>query len=117
MRIFVDENIPGMTVETLRKKGHDVADIRGTADEGMSDDSLWDKAQKGRRLLITTDKGFLQYREQPHCGILIIRLHQPTCSRIHQRIISAISQFGMEEWHGLSVVMGDTTQSMWRAKK
>jgi len=56
MRIFVDENIPGMTVEALCKKGHNVADIRGTADEGMSDDALWDKVQKGRRLLITTDK-------------------------------------------------------------
>ena len=33
MRIFVDENIPAMTVEALREAGHDVIDIRGTLDE------------------------------------------------------------------------------------
>jgi hypothetical protein len=33
MKIFVDENIPLMTVRALREMGHDVRDIRGTADE------------------------------------------------------------------------------------
>jgi hypothetical protein len=39
---LVDENIPLMTVRVLREMGHDVRDIRGTADEGMTDDALWD---------------------------------------------------------------------------
>ena len=30
MKVFVDENIPLMTVATLRTMGHDVHDIRGT---------------------------------------------------------------------------------------
>jgi len=84
MKIFVDENIPLMTVEVLRKKGHDVTDIRGTSEEGMSDKTLWDKSRKERGVLITTDKGFLQYRGQCHYGLLVIRLHQPTCFKIHQ---------------------------------
>ena len=45
MKIFVDEHIPLMTVRTLRMLGHDVRDIRGTADEGMQDDALWERAQ------------------------------------------------------------------------
>ncbi|MCK4358658.1 MAG: DUF5615 family PIN-like protein [Candidatus Cloacimonetes bacterium] len=36
MKIFVDENIPLITVQTLREIGHDVIDIRGTDDEGMA---------------------------------------------------------------------------------
>lgn len=36
MRILVDENIPIMTVHALREMGHEVKDIRGTADEGSS---------------------------------------------------------------------------------
>jgi hypothetical protein len=40
VKIFVDENIPLMTVQALREMGHDVLDIRGTADEGMIDDAL-----------------------------------------------------------------------------
>ncbi len=35
MKIFVDENIPVITVKELREKGFDVKDIRGTADQGI----------------------------------------------------------------------------------
>jgi len=40
MQILVDENIPLMTVEQLHQLGHDVFDIRGTADQGISDELL-----------------------------------------------------------------------------
>ena len=83
MKIFVDENIPLMTVRALREIGHDVLDIRGTADEGMTDDALWEMIQPERRLLITTDKGFTQHRDELHHGILIVRLRQPTRRKIH----------------------------------
>jgi predicted nuclease of predicted toxin-antitoxin system len=77
MKIFVDENIPLMTVQALRADGHDVLDIRGTPDEGMDDETLWKTIQREGRLLITTDKGFAQHRNSSHCGILIVRLRQP----------------------------------------
>jgi len=38
MKILVDENIPLMTVQALREMDHDVLDIRGTLDEGTSDE-------------------------------------------------------------------------------
>lgn len=50
-RILVDENIPLITVETLRKHGDDV---------------LWNKVIGQQRLLITTDKGFVRKRDEPH---------------------------------------------------
>jgi hypothetical protein len=37
MKIFVDENIPFITVKELRSKGFDVKDLRGTIDQGISD--------------------------------------------------------------------------------
>jgi len=45
MRLFADENIPLLTVHELRQKGHEVFDIRGTDDQGIDDESLWDKVQ------------------------------------------------------------------------
>ena len=36
MKIFVDENIPLITVKQLRSKGFDVTDIRGTPDQGKA---------------------------------------------------------------------------------
>ena len=115
MKIFVDENVPLITVRTLREMGHNVMDIRGTADEGMTDDALWEMVQKQGRLLITTDKGFTQRRDESHHGILIVRLRQPNRHKIHQRVIQAMTQFGTDKWAGLLVVMRDVVQSVWRA--
>ena len=117
MKILVDEHIPLMTVQAFRRLGHDVRDIRGTPEQGMQDAALWGMAQREERLLITTDKGFTQYRAVPHHGVLIIRLRRPNRDRIHQRIMQAMQQFSAEEWPGLLVVMRDVAQSTWRARK
>ncbi|HEX8845463.1 MAG TPA: DUF5615 family PIN-like protein [Pyrinomonadaceae bacterium] len=115
MKICVDENIPLITVAELGSRGHNVLDIRGTANQGMPDDLLWELAQKESRLLISTDKGFVQYRNESHHGILIVRLRQPNEQKIHQRVMKAMGQFAEEEWPGLVVVMRDVVQSVWRA--
>ena len=117
MNILVDEHIPLMTVRTLRLIGHDVRDIRGTPDEGMQDDTLWAMAQQEERLLMTTDKGFTQYRMARHHGVLIIRLRRPNRQRIYARIMQAMTQFSEQEWPGLLVVMRDVAQSTWRARE
>ena len=116
MKIFVDENIPLITVEELRSKGFDVADIRGSSEQGMPDEQLWLKVQEEKRLLITTDKGFSNYRNEAHHGILIIRLRQPTRLKIHQRVMQAITRYPKEQWPGLMVVMRDNVQSSWRSR-
>ena len=74
MKILVDENIPLMTVQALQDCGHNVLDIRGTRNEGMKNSNLWKLTQKEQRFFITTDKGFTEYRDTKHYGILIIRL-------------------------------------------
>src|SRR5688572_23345372 len=113
MRIFVDENIPNRTVAELQTLGHDVLDIRGTAEQGMDDESLWQKVQAEQRMLITTDKGFIHNRNESHFGILIVRLRQPNDQKIHTRVMQAINQFSEQQWHGLTVVMRDAVQSTW----
>jgi len=114
MKICVDENIPLVTVRELERLGHDVLDIRGTRDQGIADDRLWIKVQEQRRLLITTDKGFASYRRDPHHGILIVRLRQPTEAKIHERVMQAIHRFTENDWPGLILVMRDVIQSAWR---
>ncbi len=99
MNICVDENIPLITVVELRKLGHDVLDIRGTDDQGISDDLLWEKVQKEKRLLITTDKGFVHRRRESHFGILVVRLHQPNELKIQRKgngSGSAVCRRGLE---------------------
>lgn len=117
MKIFVDENIPKMTVQGLLERRHDVRDIRGSTLEGISDEGIWELVQKENRILITTDKWFMQYRNNEHDGILIIRLKQPNRLKIHNRIMKAISQFTEIEWKRLMVVVRDNIQSVSRSLK
>ncbi len=115
MKVLVDENIPRVTVDRLRDLGCDVKDIRGTVDQGLLDPDLWGLAVAEERLLITTDKGFVEHRGTAHYGILIVRLRQPNRLKIHQSVMHAIGRFQEAEWPGLLVVMRDTTMSMSRA--
>lgn len=117
MRILVDENIPRISVERLREMGHDVLDIRGTPEEGMSDELLWDKARKEKRLLITTDRGFSRHRDSEHNGILIVSLRMPNRHKINERVIEAMRRFSSSQWPGLLVVMRDQVMSAWQQSK
>jgi len=114
MDILVDENIPLISVEQLRNMGHDVLDIRGTSEQGISDKLLWNKACQEKRLLISTDRGFAYYRDSDHFGILIISLHRPNRQEINKRVIDAIKLFSAKQWPGLLVVMRDRTMGTWR---
>src|SRR5882724_11590014 len=115
--IFVDEHLPLMTVQALRMIGHDVSDIRGTPDQGMQDDALWQMVQGEERLLNTTDKGFPQYRAVPHLRVFIIRLRRPNRHKIHQRIMQALRQFSDTEWSDFLVVTRDVAQSTRRVRE
>ena len=114
MFILVDENIPLITVQQLCELGHNVLDIRGTEEEGLPDELIWNKACNEKRLFITTDKGFVNYRERKHNGILIVTLRRPNKETINKRVIEAINKFSDNQWQGLLVVMRDNTMSIWR---
>ena len=75
---------------------------------------LWSAAIADHRALITTDRGFTEYRAFPHYGIAIVRLRQPNRHRIHKAVMIAIERFREEEWPGLLVVVRDATLSVSR---
>ena len=66
-----------MTVEALNALRHEVCSLHEVKRKGMKDTPVWSLAQTEQRMLITTDKGFAQHREEERCGILIIRLKKP----------------------------------------
>ncbi len=115
MKFCVDENIPLITVQELRRLGHDVLDIREASTQGLVDDLLWNDAQREQRILITTDKGFVSRRNEKHHGVLIVRLRQPNEQKIHHRVMQALRRFAEKDWPGLTVVMRDLAQSIWRS--
>jgi predicted nuclease of predicted toxin-antitoxin system len=117
MKILVDENIPRMTVAALCDAGHEVRDVRGTLDEGISDAGLWRIAVSEQRVLITTDKGFATVRDPLHPGVLVVRLKQPNRQRIHDRVMQGITRYPEAQWPGMAVVMRDGIASRWRDRR
>ncbi len=111
MRALVDENIPRMTVAALLALGHNVKDIRGTSFQGAADSGLWALAMAECRALVTTDKGFTEYRSAPHHGILVVRLRQPNRQKIHRAVMHVFERFSDTEWPNLLVVVRDATMS------
>ena len=111
MRVAVDENVPRSVVREFRDRGWDILDIRGTPQEGMADDQLWQLVQADQRLFVTTDKGFAHYREDRHAGMIIVTLKHPNSRKIFDRVMQALAQF--DEWENRLVVMRDTVQSVW----
>jgi hypothetical protein len=94
-----------------------VKDVRGTIVQGLDDSLLWAVAMCEQRLLITTDKGFTEYRGRSHYGILVVRLRQPNRQKIHDRVMLAMRQLKSREWRGALVVMRDRTMSTSRSAK
>lgn len=109
IRVFVDENIPKITVSELSAKGLEVFDIRGTVLEGISDEELWFYVQKNRSLLITTDKGFSQKRYDDHYGILIVNLKLPNQAKINLKILETIEETDENFWKNNLVIVKDNT--------
>lgn len=116
MRFVVDENIPLRTVQELRRDGHVVVDIRETEARGRGDDVLWSLTRHEKAILVTTDKGFAARWNEPHHGILIVRLRQPNRVKIHERVMLACGAVAEADWPGLLLVMRDRVQSSRRAR-
>jgi predicted nuclease of predicted toxin-antitoxin system len=74
MRILADENFPGLSVQELRRLGHDVLWVR-TAMPGARDDAILACAQTEERLLVTLDKDFGELafgmRLPASCGVVL----------------------------------------------
>jgi predicted nuclease of predicted toxin-antitoxin system len=113
MQILVDENIPLTSVKKLQELGHHIIDIRGTSQEGVDDEMIWEIVQENSALLVSTDKGFTKDRNKNHYGILIIRLKQPNGRKIHERIINIITNFPEDKWENTLIVVRDEVKSVW----
>jgi len=78
MRILADENFPGIAVNELRKRGHNVVWVR-TARPGIGDRAILEWAQTENRLLVTLDKDFGELafvRDLPsRCGVVLFRMN------------------------------------------
>jgi predicted nuclease of predicted toxin-antitoxin system len=76
MRIKVDEDLPPVVAQKLRKQGYSVASVLEQGLGGWKDRELWQVVQAEGRFLVTADKGFADIRVYPpgtHAVVLLLR--------------------------------------------
>jgi hypothetical protein len=100
----------------LRSSGHDVRQIAGTPEAGLEDDAIWRLAQAEGRLVLTSDRAFARRRNEPHFGMIVVRLRQPNREDFRRRTLDAVCEAPSDEWPGLLVVVRDRAQTLYRAK-
>ena len=89
MRFLLDENFPKAALDVLKASGHEVFDFRGTAEEGIADQQVFEKAQDLDAILLTTDRDFfhtIPLLSPRHAGILVVALRQPNRAGIISRL-------------------------------
>ena len=89
LNFFLDENFPKRAIGLLEKLGHLVFDVRGTEQEGLKDNALFDIAQEHQAIFLTTDRDFFHtvpYLFPKHHGVIVIALSQPNGKIIMEKL-------------------------------
>lgn len=110
MRIKLDENLPAILAELLAQLGHDADTVPQEALSGRPDPEVWRAAQNEKRFLITQDLDFADLRRfEPgtHCGILLVRLSNPSRRHLIERIHGVFRTEAVELWRECFVVATD----------
>lgn len=118
MRIKLDENLPGRLAGELAKLGHDVDTVLGEGLRGRKDSTIWEAAQQGERFLITQDLDFSDARAfvpGTHCGILLVRLRQPSRRRLIERVRTLLESEDVADWGGAFAVATESKVRVRRA--
>jgi len=108
MRILADENFPGIAVNELRKRGHNVVWVR-TAKPGIGDLAILEWAQTENRLLVTLDKDFGELafvrNLSSRCGVVLFRLNLSDARTASMRIVEILES--RPDWPGHFSVVED----------
>lgn len=110
MKIKLDENLPTELCDLLGTLGHAIDSVHDEGLRGHPDTDVWSAAQAEERFLITQDLDFSdarKYEPGTHPGILLVRLRDPTRSRLINRVWSAFQAADVLRWAGCIVVLSE----------
>lgn len=118
MKIKLDENLPIDLVPVLQRLGHDVDTVPQENLTGSNDTNVWKATQAAGRFLITQDMDFSdsrKYKPGSHCGLLLLRLMDPSRQNLLNRILTVFETVESKTWGGCNVVVTDKKTRVVRA--
>jgi len=101
MRVKLDENLPARLVRVLSDLGNDVDTVPAEGLKGKPDLDVWREAQRERRFLVTQDLDFSDrrtYQPGTHCGLLLLRLREPSRESLIRRVEEIFRTEDVEGW-------------------
>jgi predicted nuclease of predicted toxin-antitoxin system len=116
MKFFLDENFPKTATVSLGNMGHQVFDLRGTAEEGAADDRIFAAAQNLGAVFLTTDRDFfhtIPHLHETHCGIIVIALKKPNRAAIMEKLFWILNRLKPEDFTNRAIQLRDRA---WIAK-
>lgn len=118
MKIKLDENIPLSAKRALANISDDIHAVIDEGLVGVDDKTLWNICQNEQRFLITQDLDFSDTRKflpGTHCGILLLRLKNPSANEIKRLLMDLVNIHHIEHWHGCMVVATQTKVRIFRS--
>ncbi|MFH1678535.1 MAG: DUF5615 family PIN-like protein [Candidatus Omnitrophota bacterium] len=89
MRLFIDQDVYNVTIEFLKKQGHNVICAKEAGLSRAADEELLIWARRNKRILITRDKGFgailfVQHFETE--GVILLQIDPATIELVHKEL-------------------------------
>jgi predicted nuclease of predicted toxin-antitoxin system len=110
VKFLLDENLSRRQASRLRDNGHDAVAVVEESLGGASDLVVRSAAISSKRILVTLDADFgniIRYPPQGTPGIIWLRLHPPTESKIGQALDRCLDKLGKNDLTGKLVVVDE----------
>ena len=108
MRLLVDQDVYNITVQWLKKEGHDVVTASGLGMFKASDSDLLKKAAETNRLMVTRDKGYgalVFLKALQKTGVILLKITPKNIVEVHAELGRLLKEHKEEELEHLFCVV------------
>lgn len=109
-RFIIDENIPSSINKWLRTTGHEVIEAVEAIHAGASDLEIIAYAERNAALIVTLDQDFVRLyrRDRNGFGVIVIRTHPPTPSKVKELLSLLLSKVDIDTHSNELIFVTDT---------
>lgn len=95
MRLLIDQDVYGVTIQFLRGLGHDLVTATQLKMSQASDSELLQAARTDRRLLVTRDRDFgsLVFVEALSTGVVYLRMMASAVGPVHAELNRVLTDY------------------------
>lgn len=108
MRLLTDQDIYLLTIERLKKDGHDVITASELGMSRASDGRLLDKAKELNRIFVTRDKDFgalVFLKNKVSCGVILLRSTPEDLEETHAVLKTLFKEYKEKKLQNLFCVV------------